>query len=110
MSRTLLLILATTVTIGGLVVVVWATHLVPRLAPTRTRLLAGILLLIYGAVVILRPSSWPVIDLAVLMGAVGAAVLIEGGLSTTGSVVAFLVTAAVIDILSVSGGLSRAII
>ena len=110
MSRTLLLILATTVTIGGLVVVVWVASQVLRLAPFRARLLAGIFLLIYGAVLIFRPSAWPVINIAVLIGAVGAMVLIGGGLSSSGAVVAMLVAAAAVDILSVSGGLSRAII
>ena len=110
MSRTLLLILATTVTIGGLVVVVWGASQVLRLAPSRARLLAGILLLIYGAVLIFRPSAWLVIDTAVLIGAVGATVLIGGSLSSSGAVVAMLVAAAAVDILSVSGGLTRAII
>ncbi len=110
MSRTLLLILATTITVGGLVVVVWGASQVLRLTPFRARLLAGILLLIYGAVLIFRPSAWPVIDLAVLIGVVGATVLIGGGLSSSGAVVAMLVAAAAVDILSVSGGLTRAII
>jgi len=110
MSRTLLLILATTVTIGGLVVVVWGASQVLRLAPSRARLLAGILLLIYGAVLIFRPSAWLVIDTAVLIGAVGATVLIGGSLSSSGAVVAMVVAAAAVDILSVSGGLTRAII
>jgi len=110
MSRSLLLILSATVTIGGLVVVAWVARLVPRLAPRRTKLLAGILLLIYGAVIMLRLSAWPVIDIAVLMGAVGAAVLIGGSLSSPGAVVVFLVTAAAVDILSFKGGLTRVII
>lgn len=109
-ADTTLLTLATSVTLGGLVIVAWAAHLVSRFAPVRTRLLAGVLLLIYGAVVILRPSAWPVIDLAVLIGAVGAAVFIGGSLSSSGAVVAFLVAAAAVDILSVSGGFSRVII
>jgi len=110
MSRTLLLILATTVTIGGLAVVVWVASQVLRLTPFRARLLAGILLLIYGAALIFRPSAWLVIDIAVLLGAVGATLLIGGGLSNSGAVVAMLVAAVAVDILSVSGGLTRAII
>jgi len=110
MSRSLLLTLAATVTIGGLMIVVWAARQVPRLAPVRTKLLAGIFLLIYGAVLIFRPSAWPVIDLAVLIGVVGAVVLIGGGLSSSGAVVAMLVAAAAVDIWSVSGGFTRAII
>ena len=110
MSSTLLLILATIVTIGGLVVVVWVASQVLRLASFRARLLAGILLLIYGAVLILRPSAWPVIDIAVLIGAVGATVIFGGSLTSYGAVVALLVTAAAVDIFSVSGGLSRGII
>ena len=74
------------------------------------KLLAGILLLIYGAVLLLRPSAWPVIDIAVLIGAVGAAVIFRGSLTSYGAVVALLVTAAAVDIFSVSGGLSRGII
>jgi hypothetical protein len=91
-------------------IVVWAARQVPRLAPVRTKLLAGIFLLIYGAVLIFRPSAWPVIDLAVLIGVVGAVVLIGSGLGSSGAVVAMLVAAAAVDILSVSGGLTRAII
>ncbi len=110
MSHTFLLILATTVTISGLVVVVWGASQVLRLAPFRARLLAGILLLIYGAIIIFRPPAWPVIDIAVLMGAIGAVILIGGGLNSSGAIVAMLLAAATVDILSVSGGLTRAII
>jgi hypothetical protein len=44
------------------------------------------------------------------MGAIGGAVLIGANLRTARSVVAFLVTAAVVDILSISSGFSRLII
>jgi len=110
MSRSLILILAAIVTIGGLVAVVWAARQILRLGPLKARLLAGIFLFVYGTVVIIRPSAWPVIDLAVLVGAAGAAVLVGGSLSSIGAVVTFLLAAAAVDILSVTGGLTRAII
>ncbi len=110
MSHTFLLILATIVTICGLIVVVWGANQVLRLVPFRARLLAGILLLIYGAIIIFRPPAWPVINIAVLIGAIGAVILIEGSLSSSGAIVTMLLVAATVDILSVSGGLTRAII
>jgi hypothetical protein len=51
-----------------------------------------------------------VIDLAVLAGAVGGVLLLERGLRTPAAVTAFLVVAAVVDVLSVSGGVSRMLI
>jgi hypothetical protein len=110
MSRPLFFLLASIVTAVGLAVVVWAAYRIPKLAPLRTKLIAVVLLLVYIAIIILRPSAWPIIDLAVLLGAVGGAVLIGGSLSSSGAVVAFLVTAAVVDVLSISTGFSRTII
>ncbi|WP_420642716.1 hypothetical protein [Candidatus Leptofilum sp.] len=110
MSNSQLLVLATIVTIGGLVVVVLATQQILRLPLWRARLLAGLLLLLYAAVLILRPSAWSVINLAVLAGAIGGAVLLGGSLGSVGAVAAFIVTAAVVDLVSVSGRLSRVII
>jgi hypothetical protein len=110
MSLTLFSILAAAVTVGGLVIVVWMARLVARLAPAWRRRLAGLLLLSYFAVLVLRPAAWPVIDLAVLAAAVGGVLLLEGGLRTPGAVVVFLTVAAVVDIVSMSGGLSRLLV
>ncbi len=110
MSRSTLSILAIIVTLGGLAAVVWAARLVVRLAPARAKLLAVSFILAYGGVLIFQPSPWPVIDLAVLLGAIGGIMLMEGRLSTPGAVVVFLLTAAVVDVLSVSGGLTNTLI
>lgn len=110
MSRSLFSVIAAAVTVGGLITVVWAAHLIRRLDPSRTRRLAGVLLLSYGTVLILRPSAWLVIDLAVLAGAVGGVLLLERGLRTPGAVATFLAVAAVVDMLSVSGGLSHILV
>jgi hypothetical protein len=69
MSRSLFSVLAAVVTVGGLAAVVWASRLAGAISPSRRRLLAVALLLAYGAALFLRPSPWPVIDLAVLAGA-----------------------------------------
>jgi hypothetical protein len=110
MSRSLFSLLAAGITLGGLVAVVSIARLLPRLFPARTKLLAGLFLLGYAAVLVLRPSAWPVIDLAVLLGAVAGVLLLEGGLRSPGAVAAFLGAAAVVDILSMSGGLSRMLV
>lgn len=110
MSPSNLLILATIFTIGGFVSVAWIARLILWMAPFKARLLAGILLLIYASLIFLRPASWLIIDIAVLVGAIGAAVILGGSLRSAGAVLTMLVTAAVVDILSVSGGLSRIII
>jgi hypothetical protein len=110
MSRSLFSVLAAVVTVGGLAAVVWASRLAGTISPSRRKLLAGALLLTYGAAVFLRPSPWPVIDLAVLAGAVGGVLLIEGGLRTPASVAVFLAVAAVVDLLSFSGGFTRILI
>jgi hypothetical protein len=49
-------------------------------------------------------------DLAVLAGAIGGVLLIEGGLQTPGSVAVFLAVAAVVDLLSFSGGFTHILI
>ncbi len=68
------------------------------------------MLLTYGAALVLRPSAWPVIDLAVLAGAVGGVLLIEGGLQTPAAVAVILGVAAVVDLLSFSGGFTHVLI
>jgi hypothetical protein len=110
MSRSLFSLLAAGITLGGLVAVVSAARLLPRLFPSLTKVVAGLFLLCYAAVLVLRPSAWPVIDLAVLLGAAAGVLLLEGGLRSPGAVAAFLGTAAVVDVLSMSGGLSNMLI
>jgi hypothetical protein len=110
MSRSLFSILAAFVTLGGLAAVVWAARLGAHIVPSWTKTLAGGLLLTYSTVLVLRPSGWPVMDLAVLTGAAGGVLLLERGLQTPAAVTVFLVVAAVVDILSVSGGVSRMLI
>jgi len=110
MSRSLFSVLAAAVTVGGLAAVVWAARLAGAISPSRRRLFAGALLLAYGAALMLRPSAWPVIDFAVLAGAVGGVLLIEGGLQTPGAVAVFLGVAAVVDLLSFSGGFTHILI
>lgn len=110
MSRSLFSALAAVVTVGGLAGVVFAARLAGAISPSRRKLLAGALLLAYGAVLALRPSAWPVIDLAVLAGAVGGILLIEGGLQTPGAVAVFLGVAAVVDLLSFSGGFTHILV
>ena len=110
MSRSLFSVLAAFVTLGGLAAVVMTARLVSRLGTSWTRRLAACFLLSYGAVLVFRPSAWPLIDLAVLTGAVGGVLWLERGLRTPGAVIAFLVVAAVVDLLSSSGGVSRLLI
>jgi hypothetical protein len=54
--------------------------------------------------------AWPVIDLGVLAGAMGGVLLIEGALPTAAAVAVFLSVAAIVDVLSMAGGLSRIMI
>jgi hypothetical protein len=110
MSRALFSTLATLVTLGGLGAVVATARLAGQHASSWANALAACLLLSYGVVLVVRPSPWSVIDLAVLMGAVGGVLFLERGLRTPGAVAAFLVVAAVVDVLSVSGGVSRFLI
>ena len=110
MSRSLFSVLAAAVTLGGLAVVVWASRLATFIPPSRRRLLAGALILTYAAALAFRPSAWPVIDLAVLAGAVGGVLFIERGLQTPGAVAVFLAVAAVVDLLSFSGGFTHILV
>jgi hypothetical protein len=110
MPRSLFFILASAITVGGLVVVTWAALQIQRRLSFQAKRLAIASLFIYGIVILLRPSSWSMIDLAVLLGAVGGAILIGGSLGDSGAVVAFLVAAAVVDVVSISFGFSRGII
>ena len=90
MSRSLFSVLAAAVTVGGLAVVVSVSRLARAISPSGRRLFTCALLITYGAALTLRPPAWPVIDLAVLAGAVGGVLLIEGGLQTPASVAVFL--------------------
>jgi hypothetical protein len=110
MSRSLFSVLAAAITLGGLAIVVSAARLILRFRPRQTNLIAAALLLAYGAVLFSRPSPWPVIDVAVLAGAAGGALLIQSGLRSPGSVAVFLAVAAAVDLVSMSGGLSRILV
>jgi hypothetical protein len=110
MSLWFFFLLASAITVGGLVVVTWATRRIAKLDIRRARLLALTFIAVYGAVLILRPSGWLLTDLAVLLGAVGGALLIGSSLGDSGAVVAFLVTAAIVDVISITFGVSRGII
>jgi len=110
MSRSLFSVLAAAITLGGLAIVVSAARLILRFRPRQTNLMAAIFLFVYGAVLVLRPAPWPIIDVAVLAGAAGGALLIQAGLRSPGSVAVFLAVAAAVDLVSMSGGLSRILI
>ena len=110
MSPVTFTFLAAATIVGGLAVVVLAVRLLQCFLPSQTRLLAGSFLLIYGVVLVLRLSAWPITDLAVLTGAVGGVLLFQGGLQTPRAVAVFLGVAAIVDVLSMSGGLSRLLI
>jgi len=110
MSRLLFSVLAAAITLGGLTIVVSAARLILRFRPGRTNLIAAIFLFVYGTVLVLRPAPWPIIDVAVLAGAAGGALLIQAGLRSPGSVAVFLAVAAAVDLVSMSGGLSRILI
>lgn len=101
---------ATAVTLGGSLSVLAAARLVAARAPEDGRSVAVILLLAYGLGLLVRPDVWLLSDLLVLAGAVGGALLLARALTTSGSVVVFLLVAAIVDFLSVSGGLTRLII
>lgn len=110
MSRSLFSLVAAAVTLGGWIASVWGARVIRRLAPSSTRIVATGLLLSYGLALWLRPSAWPVIDLAVLLGAIGGILLLEAALRTPGAVAAFLAVAAIVDVFSMSGGLSRVLL
>ncbi|HEY9142184.1 MAG TPA: hypothetical protein VIN93_14900 [Bryobacteraceae bacterium] len=110
MSRSLFSALAAAVTVSGLAAVVCLSRLVGAVSVSRRTLLAGALLLAYGAALVLRPSPWPAIDLAVLAGATGGVLLIESGLQTQPAVAVFLAVAAVVDLLSFSGGFTHILV
>ena len=110
MSLWLFSALAAAVTVAGFAIVVWISSVARRMPPWRKRLLAFGLLAAYAAVLVFRPMEWPIIDLAVLAGAIGGVLLIEGALQTAAAVAVFLSVAAIVDVLSMAGGLSRIMI
>jgi hypothetical protein len=110
MSYSLFSALAAAVTVAGFATVVWISRLAGRMPPSRRWLLACGMLAAYGAVLAFRPMAWPVIDLAVLAGAIGGVLLLEGALQTAAAVAVFLSVAAVVDTLSMSAGLSHVLV
>jgi hypothetical protein len=103
-------ILAAVVTIGGLAIVTWSAGRLAQRFPSRRGILAVGLLFLYVAALLLRPNPWVLIDLSVLLGAVGGVLLIEPGFREPRAVLVFLIVAAVVDLVSMSGGLSRMIV
>jgi hypothetical protein len=58
-----------------------------------------------------RPLEWPVIDLAVLAGAIGGVIWFERGVQSAPALVVFITVAAVMDFISMmSGGLTRVLV
>jgi hypothetical protein len=110
MSIYLFCALAAAVTVAGFATVVWISRLACTIPRARRMVLAVGLAAFYIAVLILRPLAWPVIDLAVLAGAIGGVLLLQGSLQTPAAVVVFLAVAAVADLLSMAGGLSHVLI
>ena len=110
MSLWLFSVLAAAVTIAGFATVVWVSRMALAIAPSRRKLLALGLLAAYAAVLVSRPMAWPIIDLGVLAGAIGGVLLIEGALQAAAAVAVFLSVAAIVDVLSMAGGLSRIMI
>ena len=111
MSLWLFSTLAAAVTVAGFATVVWISRLADRLPSSRRRQLAFGLLAAYAAVLVFRPAAWPVIDLAVLGGAIGGVLLIEPGLQTAPAIVVFVTVAGLLDFISmISGGLSRTLV
>jgi hypothetical protein len=110
MTRPTFSLLAAAVTLTGLGGVVFAVELLRRHVPVPVTRLAGILLIAYAGVLVVRPAGWAFMNAAVLAGAAGGVLLLERGLRTPGSVALFLVVAAVVDIVSMSGGLTRMLI
>jgi uncharacterized membrane protein HdeD (DUF308 family) len=98
MSLWLFSALAAALTVAGFATVVWVSRVADRLPSSRKKLLACGLLAAYAAVLMFRPMAWPIIDLGVLAGAIGAVLLIEGGLQTAAAVAVFLSAAAIVDV------------
>lgn len=110
MTKIQLLFLATAVTMGGILTVIWAARLINRHMPSRGKQLAAFFIFVYMVVVLTQPPVWQLNDLAVLVGTIGLAVLFRDALNRYAAVVAFLLGAAIVDIVSFSGGFTRSII
>jgi hypothetical protein len=98
MSLWLFSVLAAAVTVAGFATVVRISIVARRMTSWRKRLLAFGLLAAYAVVLVFRPMAWQLIDLAVLTGAIGGVLLIEGGLQTAAAVAVFLSVAAIVDV------------
>ncbi len=110
MSPSLFAALAAGITMAGLALVVAGARLVGRSLPAQAKLLAAFCLVAYGLSLVVRPSSWWMLDLSVLTGAVGGVLLFQAGLRTPGAVAVFVAVAAAVDVWSMSGGLSRLLV
>jgi hypothetical protein len=110
MTREVLLAVAALVSFGGVVVVVAGARGLQGLDPRRGVVAAVALIAAFGAAMVLRPPVGLASNIAVLGGATGAAMLLSRPLGSRASVLAFLITAALVDLFSFSEGLTRAIV
>jgi hypothetical protein len=78
-----------------------------RIAPRPRLVLAIALLTGYSGVCVWQPGAWWFADAALLLAAAAGGLLIGRFLGSTGAVVAFCVTIAVVDLFSFGGGLTR---
>lgn len=102
--------LITSVMLAALALVVVAAHGAARLSPAIQSRLAVAVFLVYGLVLFLRPSGWALIDVTVLTAAAAGALLLARWLPNATSVIVFLGVAAVVDVVSVAGGPTSAIV
>src|SRR5512146_1348375 len=100
MSLPTFVTVAVLVTLAGVLVVLACARIVAARAPHASRHIALACLALYAAVLLTRPGSWPLIDVAVLLGGIGGALLLERTLPNLASVAAFVAVAAVVDMLS----------
>ena len=105
-----LLAAAALMTLGGPILVAVLTHHLARKLGQGVWLVGVSLAVLYGALLWLRPTSWWTIDLAVVAGAIGGALLLQATMRSRIAVATFVVTAAAVDLLSVSGGLTKAVV
>jgi len=110
MSLSLFTALSAAAALAGFAAVVWIARLAGRIPPRWRRLAACGLVAAYGITLACRPAAWPLIDLAVLAGAVGCTVLLAGALGPPVSVAVFLTVAGVVDFVSMSAGVSHVLV
>lgn len=95
---------------GGAVAVMGGVRLFDALAPSRRRLAAFSAIAVFVATTAARPDALVLSDLAVVLGAIGGAVLVGRSLGSIGAIIAFAITMAIVDLVSFGGGLTRRIV